>query len=148
MRFQKNNRKDRGATLVEMSIASGVVFLALFGVIEAGRLLFVHNSLSDATRRAARYAAMNTENASNVKNIAIYGVASPAVGAMPLVNGLSPSQVDVVYNNFGVKQGTVTVRITGYTFKFLIPLVGTTISLPEYKTTLTGEAAGYLPPAM
>jgi Flp pilus assembly protein TadG len=148
MRLRKNKRNDRGSTIVEMSVAGAVVFMALFGVIELGRLLFVHNSLTDATRRAARYAAMNSENVANVQNIAVYGVTNPPTGARPLVDGLSPSQVVVTYSNFGVKQGTVTVKITGYVFKLAVPLVGRSLNLSDYRTTLTGEAAGYEPPAM
>jgi Flp pilus assembly protein TadG len=149
MRRQKMKRTDRGATMVEMSIASGVVFLALFAVIEFGRLLFIHNGLTDATRRAARFAAIHSSsNTNDVQNIAVYGVTNPPAGAKPVVDGLTPGQVSVTYNNFGIKQGTVTVMIQGYTFKLNIPLVGRTLQLSDYRTTLTGEAAGYNPPDM
>ena len=66
---------------------------------------------------------------------------------MPVVSGLTPDNVDVVYSaNFGVKQGTVTVRIINYQFIFSLPLVSATITMPDYKTTLTGESVGYTPP--
>ena len=75
----------------------------------------------------------------------IYGVPDPPVGATPIVSGLVPGQIDLSYSGFGVKQGTITVRITNYQFTFLVPLIGATLTLPEYKTTLTGESAGYEP---
>ncbi|HEX8424115.1 MAG TPA: TadE/TadG family type IV pilus assembly protein, partial [Pyrinomonadaceae bacterium] len=47
---------ERGAALLEFAIGATLFLSATFGVIEVGRLLWVHNSLVDATRRAARYA--------------------------------------------------------------------------------------------
>jgi hypothetical protein len=38
------------------------------------------------------------------------------------------------------------VSITNYQFQFIIPIIGTTITMPNYSTTLTGENAGLVPP--
>jgi hypothetical protein len=35
--------------------------------------------------------------------------------------------------------------VTGYQFQFVIPIIGTTITMPNYTTTLTGENAGFIP---
>ena len=51
---------ERGATLVEYSIAVMVFMIAMFAVIEFGRAIWVHNALSDAARRGARYAALHS----------------------------------------------------------------------------------------
>jgi hypothetical protein len=37
------------------------------------------------------------------------------------------------------------VSITDYQFQFVIPIIGTTITMPNYTTTLTAESAGYVP---
>lgn len=134
--------------MIEMAIAGSVVIIGIFGLIESGRLLWTHNALTDAVRRGARYAVMNNENAGNVKNVAVYGTPNPPGGAKPLVNNLTTGNVTVAYESFGIKQGRVTVKITGYQFAFTVPLIGATINLGEYKTTLTGEAAGYIPPTI
>ncbi|MGH9844386.1 MAG: hypothetical protein ACREEM_37160 [Blastocatellia bacterium] len=104
--------------------------------------------MTDAVRRGARYAVMNNENTGNVKNVVVYGTPNPPGGAKPLVNNLTTGNVTAAYESFGIKQGRVTVKITGYQFAFSVPLIGATINLGEYKTTLTGEAAGYIPPAI
>ena len=49
---------ERGAALLEFAIGAVIFLSAVFGVLEVGRLLWVHNSLVDATRRAARYAVI------------------------------------------------------------------------------------------
>jgi hypothetical protein len=62
-----------------------------------------------------------------------------------MLTNLSTGQVDVDYNGFGLNDGTVSVSITEYEFEFVIPIIGTTITMPDYKTTLTAESAGLIP---
>lgn len=136
-----------GATLVEFSIALMVFLVAMFAVIEFGRALWVHNALADAARRGARYAVLHSsDNAASVKNVVVYGNA--AGGTQATVPNLTTTNVSVTYSNFGLNQGTATVSITGYQFQFVVPIVGTTITMPAYTTTLTGESVGYIPDDM
>ena len=142
----KSLRNDqRGATLVEFAICATVFLTVIFAVLEFGRALWVHNALTDAARRGARYAVLHAATDSDsVKNVVVYG--DPAGGSQPVVNNLTTSNVTVTYSNFGLDGGTVSVSITNYQFQFVLPLVGTTIQMPNYTTTLTGESAGLLPP--
>jgi Flp pilus assembly protein TadG len=154
-----NKKSDqRGSTLVEFAIGATVFFTAMFGVMESGRMLWTHNALSDAARRAARYAVNQpastpagvSTTGTNVgpsldaiRNVAVYG--DPAGGAQPLINELTTGNVNVEYQQFGLGAGTVAVTITNYQFRFVVPIIGTTISMPDYRTTLTGENAGVMP---
>lgn len=138
---------ERGATLVEFSIAVTVFLVAMFAVIEFGRALWVHNALADAARRGARYAVLHSsDNAAAVKNVVVYG--NPAGGTQATVPNLTTTNVSVTYSNFGLNEGTATVSITGYQFQFVVPIIGTTITMPAYATTLTGESVGYIPDDM
>lgn len=158
MMRRKTRTGEIGATLLEFSIGASVFLTGMFAVIEFGRALWTHNALSDAARRAARYAV--NEPASTppgvvtsgtnvgpsltaIRNVAIYG--NPNGGTQVMVNDLTPTNINVEYTGFGVGEGTVTVTITNYQFQFIIPLVGTTITMPAYRTTLTAESAGVLP---
>jgi Flp pilus assembly protein TadG len=142
--FQSN---ERGATLVEYSIAVTVFLIAMFAVIEFGRAIWVHNALSDAARRGARYAALTSaNNIDEVKNVVVFG--DPSGGSQPTVPNLSTTNVQVNYSNFGLNKGTVSVSVTNYQFQFVIPIVGTTITMPSYTTTLTGESVGFIPDEM
>ncbi|HKR00764.1 MAG TPA: TadE family protein [Pyrinomonadaceae bacterium] len=145
MTRRRERKNEKGATLVEFAIGATVFLTAMFGVIEFGRVLWTHNALADAARRGARYAVNHTtgEDAA-VKNVVVYG--DPAGGDKPLLENLTTANVQVQYSNFGLGAGTVSVSITGYQFKFIIPVIGTTISMPDYRTTLTGENAGLVPP--
>ena len=158
--FQGTNKKSgqRGATLVEFAIGATVFLMVMFAVLEFGRALWIHNALSDAARRAARYAvnqpASNPAGVSTsgtnvgpslaaIRNVGVYG--NPAGTGQPMVNGLTPANINVDYNQFRVGDGTVAVTITNYQFQFVIPILGTTIQMPDYNTTLTGESAGTTP---
>jgi Flp pilus assembly protein TadG len=141
-----SRKNERGTTLVEFAIGATVFFTLMFAIVEFGRMLYVHNALSDAARRGARYAVIHSQaDVANVKLMAVYGNTDGGT-AQPLVDHLTTSNVAVTYsgapNPFGVNKGTVTVQIQSYDFNFSIPLVGGTIRMPKYSTTLTGENAG------
>ncbi|HJU91591.1 MAG TPA: TadE family protein [Pyrinomonadaceae bacterium] len=140
-RFKSN---EQGATLVEFSIAALVFLTVMFGVIEFGRALWVHNALADAARRGARYAALHSpDDIEQVRNVVVYG--DEDGGDTPMIPNLSTDDVSVNYTNFAVNGGTVTVSIDEYEFQFVVPIIGTTITMPSYSTTLPGECIGFIP---
>lgn len=144
-RSKRKREGERGATLLEFAIGAVVFLTAMFAVIEFGRALWTHNALADAARRGARYAVNHPAgDIGAVRNVVVYG--DPAGGSKPLVNNLTTANVQVQYSNYGLGAGTVSVSITGYQFQFVVPIIGTTISMPNYNTTLTGENAGFVPP--
>jgi len=143
-RKRHSKERQRGSTLVEFAIGATVFLTVMFAVIEFGRALWVHNALSDAARRGARYAVVHpaTDSAA-VKNVVVYG--DPAGGSTPLVDNLTPSNVNVSYSGFGLNDGTATVSISNYSFQFVFPIVSTSIQMPSYSSTLTAESAGLIP---
>jgi Flp pilus assembly protein TadG len=146
MRAKNMKGDERGAALLEFAIGSTIFVSAMFGVLEVGRMLWVHNSLVDATRRAARYAVnqgMSTGAQTAAKNMAVYG--NTAGTGQPLVPDLTTAQVKITYQNFELGGGTVTAEVEAYDFSFVLPLVSRTMRLPAYKTSLTAENAGYVP---
>jgi hypothetical protein len=142
--YKQSRKNERGATLVEFSIAAVVFLMTMFAVLEFGRALWVHNALTDAARKGARYAVLHkASDIDAVKRVVVYG--DPAGGTNPVVSNLAIPNVDVSYNNFGLDAGTVSVSITNYQFQFVLPIGLTSIQMPGYTTTLTGECAGILP---
>lgn len=149
---QHDNRGERGVTILEFAITASVFFMMLVGIVAGGVFFWTHNALVEATRRGARYATLSQNTAiAEVRNVVVYG--NPAGGDMALVPNLEPAHVTVVFSNFGVGRGTVTVGIcqegedgcTPYEYNFVIPGISETIPMPPYRTTLPGESAGYVP---
>src|SRR6266568_7035078 len=92
---------ERGATLLEFAIGATVFLSVMFAVLEFGRALWVHNALTDAARRGARYAVIHAAtDADSVKNLVVYG--DPAGGSNPVVDNLTTANVTVTYSNFGL----------------------------------------------
>lgn len=145
--FLKTRAHERGGTLIEFTVVASVFFLMLIGIVAAGNLYYTHNALVEATRRGARYAVLHPAGSTTaVQNVVIYGTDSPPSGATSLVYNLQPNNVSVNYSSLGVAAGSVTVTITGYSFPFVLPTSTTSITMPPYRTTITGESAGFIPP--
>lgn len=143
-RIKLFHSSERGTTLVEFAIALMVFLTAMFAVIEFGRCLWVHNALTDAARRGARYAVLHSSaDVDSVKNVVVYG--DPAGGGQSVVPNLTTANVNVSYSSIAVNKGTATVSITGYQFQFIVPIIGTSINMPSYSTTLPGESVGFIP---
>ena len=133
--------------MIEFSVVAAVFFMMLIGIVTAGNLYYTHNALVEATRRGARYAVLNpTGSTTAVRNVVMYGTDTPAQGATPLVYNLQTTNVTVTYTGLNVAQGSVTVTISNYSFPFVLPTRSTSITMPPYRTTVTGESAGFIPP--
>jgi len=145
MHIKSCKTNERGSTLVEFAIGATVFLTAMFAVLEFGRALWTHNALTDAARRGARYATMHASaDISSVQNVVVYG--NPAGSGSAMLPNLTTGNVSVNYSGtYQINKGTVTVSITNYKFQFVIPIVGTTITMPNYSTTLTAESVGLVP---
>jgi Flp pilus assembly protein TadG len=144
--LQKRKQKktgEEGASLLEFAIAATVFLTVLFAVVEFGRALWVHNALSDAARRGARYAVMHKmADIEDVKKIVVYGDLTETT---PLLENFSTDNVDVFYDNYKLNGGTAKVLIKNYDFQLILPLLVSSIRMPNYTTTLTGESVGLIP---
>lgn len=150
-------RGESGNTLLEFTFVAATFFMMLLAITSGSNLYFTHNALVEATRRGARFAAMQPAsspaglprtgtdvgpNLAAIRNFAIYG---NAAGTGSSVLGLQPSNVHVEYKDFGVGTGSVSVYIDGYNFNIVIPFISRQIAMPPYRTTVRGESAGTLP---
>lgn len=144
-----SRNSERGVTLPEFAIGGLVFMTAIFGIVELSRLFFTHNALTDAVRRGSRYAATVSNSSASqtaIKNMVVYG--NTAGTGTPQVYGLTTSMVSLTYSStYDTKNGSVTVRIPkgSYVFNLNIPLIGSSVSMPEYKATVTAESAGRTP---
>ena len=140
---KRNEKGQRGASLLEFAIAATVFLTVLFAIFEFGRALWVHNALTDAARRGARYAVLHkASEIDDVKKVVVYGDLTETT---PILENLTTANVDVTYNGFNLDQGTVSVSVHDYQFQMILPLVVSSIQMPNYTTTLTGESVGLIP---
>jgi Flp pilus assembly protein TadG len=150
MKPDTTNNSERGTATVEFALTAAFFLMMIIAIVSGGHLFFTHNAMVESTRRGARYAANQAKPATlcndpatlPVKNMVLYG--TPAPGTTTLVNNLTASNITVCYSeDFGVAQGTVSVKIENYSYTFAV--AATLIQMPPYQTTVAGENAGTIP---
>jgi Flp pilus assembly protein TadG len=152
-RRSKSKRSESGTSIVEFAITAAFFFLMIVGIVSGAHFFFTHNAIVESTRRGARYAAQlakpateecvnNSTTVGPVKNMVLYG--TPTAGTTTLVYNLQPENVTVCYSgDYGVGQGTVSVKVENYSYIFALGSVN--LNMPSYQTTVVGESAGTIP---
>ena len=150
-------RDHKGQSLVEMALVCMIFFFLLFGILEFGRALYYYNTIIQNTRAAARWAVVNVLDNSDAadiattQNIVLYG--GPISSGTPVLPGLTAGMVTVSVVALEVDTSTppkpisqkVSVSVSGYPFRFLIPLAPN-ITIPAFETSLFTESRGIIPP--
>ena len=147
--------RQKGQTLVEFALVTVIFFVVLFGIVEFSRALWTYNTIVQATRAGARFAVVEAPTASNVEVQRFVAYHNPAGSGTPVLPGLGTSNVSVNYWKINPSTGAyeaptpnkyaadvIQVGITGYTFNFLVPIFGSSITLPGFTTTLQLEGLG------
>jgi Flp pilus assembly protein TadG len=109
MHSSKRNRQ-KGGTVLE-TVLTLIVFLALFfGIFDVGTMLFVHQTITDRARNAARWGAVNTYNPTSIQNLVLYG--TTAAGATTAF-GLTAANVTVSRpaTNIGQPEDRIIVTV-------------------------------------
>jgi Flp pilus assembly protein TadG len=140
----------RGTTTVEFAVVGVAALTLLLGCIEIGRLFFTLNTVAEATRRAARVAAVCPLNDPAVVRAALMTTGSR--DRSRFLQGLTAGNVNVAYLDSAGAATTslasvayVRVGITGYTVPLSIPFLDSAIGIPPFTTTLPAESLGYRP---
>ncbi len=158
-----NFRRSHGQATVETALIMMTVMLPLtFGVVALADLAWTYHALVTLTRQGARYAATHCFQDDSGSNVATWMQAnSPPFLDRPqlasgtvqiLVNYWSHDLANQVSNPFSSCGSTctpqcvpdsVTVSISGYQFKHLLPLLGLQpLEVPGFSTTVEIQSAG------
>lgn len=150
---EQTAHRDRGQTLVEFAFVALLFLVLVFGIIEFGRALWTWNTIVQATRAGARYAVVEqpTTDDSLIKKVVVYYDPNAASSSTPVVPGLTEANVTVRYLKYdGTDAITksladmIEVSITNYRFTFLVPLFGSGLNMPAFRTTLPVEGLGQI----
>ena len=156
---RSTNNSESGIATIEFAVTASFFLLMIVTVVAGGHFFYTYNAIVEATRRGARYAASQCRPTDTlcpgyntaldrIQNMVIYN--SPTAGTDRLVPDLQASQIIVTYSkrpgmsdseDFGIAQGTVSVKIQGYDYNFILSPVA--LHMPPYETTVRGESAGY-----
>ena len=111
-------RNRRGAVLIEFVMISMLLLLSIIGVMEFGRAVWVHNSLSHAAREGARWAIVRGNQSGRVADTA-------AVSSYVLTKtSTRPVAVSTVWSPNKDPGSTVTVTVQ-HSFRAVVPIIPT-----------------------
>lgn len=141
-------KKQKGVYSVEFALVGLVFFTLLFMVLEVGRLFFVWNVLSEASRRGARLASVCNFNRidrialDEMKQVALFNNAT-------LVPALTTANLKIEYLTFNGDAAAdfseidlVRATIINYQHKFMVPGLTKTLNSPSFSTILPRESLG------
>jgi Flp pilus assembly protein TadG len=110
---QLRNRRRAGTALVEASLTLTAFVLLLFTLFDLGYVMYIHQTLTERARAAARYGTLNPADTTGMRNIAVYYATT---GSGPGVLGLTTANVAAARTGVGTLSDRVTVTISGYRF--------------------------------
>src|SRR5436190_20579002 len=121
MKSYSKKESQRGIATIEFAVTAAFFFMMLVAVVAGGHFFWTHNALVEATRRGARYAAMQCPDQAaftacanrattvdRVTKVVLYDDPNAGSGATPFVPNLAAANVVVTYSTsppFGVATG-------------------------------------------
>jgi Flp pilus assembly protein TadG len=92
----------KGQALVEFALVLPLLLLLIFGIVDAGRLIFVYNTISNSARDGARVAIVNQSTSGTDTCDTTAATAYPVGCAISAGTslGLTASDVSVTYNDY------------------------------------------------
>lgn len=118
--------RQRGNAFIEFALAAGILLPVMAGTFQFGYTFYTYNLLQAAVSNGGRYAAYRTYRAGAgeadvekfrlaVQNMTVYGTPTPGSGAVPVVKGLKPSDIEVTFTLTPTQVPVaVTVRVKSF----------------------------------
>jgi hypothetical protein len=114
---------SRGQSLVETTLILAAFMGLILGMVGVGQMLFVRQALAERAQDAARWGAVNTYDAPAIRNLVLYGTATPTDGATAF-GGLAPAEVVVGNPGCPGVDCRVSVAIPGHGIQSTEPVEG------------------------
>ena len=120
---RRNRRgRERGQALVEAALVSLVLLVTLIAVFDMAQVFFIHQTLTERVRTAARYGISRTFDADAVRNMVLYNQPSVPPSGSPLF-GLTPDMVSATRTGAGTTDDRIVIQIVNYPYRLLTPLI-------------------------
>ncbi|HTD43128.1 MAG TPA: TadE family protein [Bryobacteraceae bacterium] len=117
--------RQRGQAMVESALVLIVTMGVLIGTCDFGQFLFLHQSLTERVRAAARYGAVRayTWPGTEMLNVAVYNDPNAPNGSSSIVPGLTTSMVTAEIIGEGTDSARIRVSINNFPFNFFSPWI-------------------------
>src|SRR5574342_193436 len=109
---RRNRRvRQRGQAFVEAALVSLVLVATLVAVFDMAQVFFIHQTLTERVRNAARYGVSRAFDAAAVRNMVLYNQPSVPEAGSP-VFGLTADMVSVTRTGAGSTDDRLIVQIS------------------------------------
>jgi Flp pilus assembly protein TadG len=122
--------RQRGQSMLEGALVLTVLLATLLGVLDFGQILFVHQTLTERARGAARYASLNPGDVIGARNLVVFGKVVAPAGADETTRGfwgLTTAMVTVTRNHPDTNEDEMVVAISGYPFQYFSPWLASSV---------------------
>jgi hypothetical protein len=116
--MRAHQRNQRGQSAIEGALVVVVLIGIILAAIDIGQVIFLHQTLAERARGAARYAALHPNDPDGARNMVLYGRATEPGGARSGFGGLTPRMVDVKRVNSETSEDAVVVTVSNYPLRF------------------------------
>ena len=124
-------RRQRGAAMLEGALTLSATIIMVVGVLDFSHFLFLHQSLTERVRGVARTSAIANYDATSIKNLVVYGTATPQDTQVPGYFGLRTSNIAVAFSGANTNASRLNVTISGLNYPVISPLMaGNYTNLP------------------
>ena len=114
---------QRGQSVIEGLLVLVVLIGMILGVLDFGQMIFLHQTLTERARAAARYAALNPADVDGVRNLVLFGNTVAPDDATRSFWGMTAAMVQVARANQNTNEDEMVVTITGYRFQIFSPWI-------------------------
>jgi hypothetical protein len=97
--FKKHKPKFKGQGIVEFALVLPILLLLIFGIIEAGRLLWLYSAVLSSSREAARYGSASGEISGSLRYYADCDGIRDAAMRIGRFAGISSTDVSISYDH-------------------------------------------------
>jgi hypothetical protein len=110
--------------MLESALVLTVLLATILGALDFGQILFVHQTLTERARGAARYASLNPGDVIGARNLVVFGKVVAPEGANDSTRGfwgLTTAMVTVTRHHPDTNEDEMMVTISGYPFQYVSP---------------------------
>ena len=125
-------RPEAGAAVVEATLTLALFLAIVFSLVDAGYIMFLHQTLASRAEIAARYGALNPTDTTGMTNMILY---NSVTGSGTGMFGLTSSNVTANRSGSGTSADRVTITIANYHYPAISLLMSgngqpITVSIP------------------
>ena len=114
---------QRGQSAIEGLLVLIVLIGMILGVLDFGQMMYLHQTLTERARSAARYAALNPADVDGVRNLVLFANTVAPEDTTRSFWGLTADMVQVARANPDTNEDEMVVTISGYRFQLFSPWI-------------------------